>query len=53
MARFNNWIPRDLKKKVKAYGVQNDISQKDITIQVLQNFLKEKGTKQEQIERGA
>jgi hypothetical protein len=46
-ARFNNWIPRDLKKRVKAYGVQNDISQKDITIQALQDFLKEKGAKQD------
>jgi len=42
-ARFNNWIPKDLKKKVKAYGVQNDMSQKDITIQALQSFLHDKG----------
>lgn len=41
-ARFNNWIPKGLKRKVKAYGVQHDISQKDITIRALQNFLKEK-----------
>jgi len=41
--RFNNWIPRDLKKKIKAYGVQHDISQKDITIQALQDFLKQNG----------
>ena len=41
--RFNNWIPRDLKKKIKAYGVQHDISQKAITIQALQDFLKHKG----------
>jgi len=38
-ARFNNWIPRDLKRKVKAYGAQNDISQKDITIQALREYL--------------
>jgi hypothetical protein len=41
-ARFNNWIPRDLKKRIKAYGVQHDISQKDITIQALMDFLKKK-----------
>jgi hypothetical protein len=40
-ARFNNWIPKGLKRKIKAYGVQHDISQKDITIRALQNFLKE------------
>lgn len=42
-ARFNNWIPKGLKRKIKAYGVQNDISQKEITIQALQKFLKENG----------
>jgi len=42
-ARFNNWIPKGLKRKIKAYGAQNDISQKDITIQALQKFLKENG----------
>jgi hypothetical protein len=42
-ARFNNWIPKGLKRKIKAYGAQNDLSQKDITIQALQDFLKENG----------
>ncbi|TWR26355.1 hypothetical protein FPZ43_14410 [Mucilaginibacter pallidiroseus] len=42
-ARFNNWIPKGLKRRIKAYGARNDISQKDITIQALQNFLKEHG----------
>jgi len=42
-ARFNNWIPKDLKRKIKAYGAQNDVSQKDITILALQQFLKENG----------
>jgi hypothetical protein len=42
-ARFNNWIPKCLKRKIKAYGAQNDVSQKDITIQALQKFLKENG----------
>jgi len=42
-ARFNNWIPKSLKRKIKAYGAQNDISQKDITIQALRQFLNQKG----------
>jgi hypothetical protein len=42
-ARFNNWIPKVLKRKIKAYGAQHDISQKDITIAALQNYLKLKG----------
>ncbi|UOE48686.1 hypothetical protein MTO98_30260 [Mucilaginibacter sp. SMC90] len=41
-ARFNNWIPRELKRKIKAYGVQHDLSQKEITIQALEKFLEEK-----------
>ncbi|MEZ2337309.1 MULTISPECIES: hypothetical protein [unclassified Mucilaginibacter] len=41
--RFNNWIPRDLKRKIKAYGVQHDITQKGITIRALQDFLKNNG----------
>lgn len=41
-ARFNNWIPRELKRKVKAFGVQHDLSQKEITIQALEKFLEEK-----------
>ena len=44
-ARFNNWIPKGLKRQIKAYGAQHDISQKDITIQALQKFLKENGDK--------
>lgn len=43
-ARFNNWIPKGLKRKIKAYGAQKDISQKDITILALNNFLKENGS---------
>ena len=42
-ARFNNWIPKGLKRKIKAYGAQNDISQKEITILALQQFLEENG----------
>jgi hypothetical protein len=43
VARFNNWIPKGLKRQIKAYGAQHDISQKDITIAALKNFLKSKG----------
>jgi hypothetical protein len=43
-ARFNNWIPKGLKRKIKAYGAQNDISQKEITIRALQNYLKDNGS---------
>ncbi|WDF78949.1 hypothetical protein PQ469_02885 [Mucilaginibacter sp. KACC 22773] len=42
-ARFNNWIPKGLKRRIKAYGAQHDISQKDITIEALKDFLKNKG----------
>jgi hypothetical protein len=45
-ARFNNWIPKGLKRQIKAFGAQNDISQKNITIEALQNFLKNKGVKE-------
>jgi hypothetical protein len=48
-SRFNNWIPKALKKKIKAYGVQHDISQKDITIQALKNFLRDKGISEDSI----
>ncbi|TSD66340.1 hypothetical protein FFF34_002765 [Inquilinus sp. KBS0705] len=41
-ARFNNWIPKSLKKRVKAYGVQQEMSQKDITIQALMDYLEKK-----------
>jgi hypothetical protein len=46
-ARFNNWIPKGLKKEIKTYGVQHDISQKDITITALKDFLKLNGIKVE------
>ncbi|HWZ15475.1 MAG TPA: hypothetical protein VNW95_09575 [Mucilaginibacter sp.] len=38
-AQFNNWIPKSLLKKIKAYGVENDQSLKDINIAALQLFL--------------
>lgn len=47
-SRFNNWIPKGLKRKIKAYGVQHDMSQKDITIAALQEFLRAKGINPDQ-----
>lgn len=44
-ARFNNWIPKRLKKEIKSYGVLHDISQKDIAITALKDFLRSKGIK--------
>ncbi|OOQ60294.1 hypothetical protein [Mucilaginibacter pedocola] len=41
-ARFNNWIPRSLKRRLKAYAAQNDVSLKEITIKALEGFLEEK-----------
>jgi hypothetical protein len=38
-AQFNNWIPKSLLKKIKAYGVENDQSLKDINIAALELFL--------------
>ena len=38
--RFNNWIPRSLKKKLKAYAVENDVSLKEINIEALEEYLK-------------
>lgn len=40
--QFNNWIPKTLLKRLKAFGVEEDISLKDINIQALELFLKHK-----------
>lgn len=37
--QFNNWIPKSLLKKVKAYGVEHDMSLKEINIEALLRFL--------------
>lgn len=37
--QFNNWIPKSLLKQVKTYGVEHDISLKEINIQALKEFL--------------
>jgi hypothetical protein len=38
--QFNNWIPKDLLKRLKAFGLEHDQSLKDISIQALEFFLK-------------
>ena len=38
-AQLNVWIPRALLKRVKSYGVDNDVSLKDINIDALKLFL--------------
>jgi len=37
--QFNNWIPKSLLKQIKAYGVEHEISLKEINIQALKKFL--------------
>lgn len=37
--QFNNWIPKSLLKRLKAYGVEYEISLKDINIQALEMYL--------------
>jgi hypothetical protein len=38
--QFNNWIPKGLLKRLKAFGLEHDQSLKDINIQALELFLK-------------
>jgi hypothetical protein len=38
-AQLNVWIPKALLKRMKSYGVENDISLKDISIDALKFFL--------------
>ncbi|GAB2698321.1 hypothetical protein GCM10027037_23220 [Mucilaginibacter koreensis] len=38
--RFNNWIPRSLKKQLKAYAAEADITLKELNIQALKEYLK-------------
>lgn len=40
--QLNIWIPRGLMKEIKTYGLANDTSQKDITIDALKCYLKTK-----------
>lgn len=38
-AQLNVWIPKSLLKKMKGYGIDHDLSLKDINILALQSFL--------------
>jgi hypothetical protein len=38
-AQLNTWIPKGLLKRVKSYGVDQDLSLKDINILALKFFL--------------
>jgi hypothetical protein len=38
-AQLNTWIPKGLLKRVKSYGIDNDLSLKDINILALTFFL--------------
>ncbi|WP_448698266.1 hypothetical protein ACFGVR_15725 [Mucilaginibacter sp. AW1-3] len=40
--QFNNWIPKALLKRIKAFGVEYDQSLKDINIQALELYLSQK-----------
>jgi hypothetical protein len=37
--QLNVWIPKPLLKKMKSYGVEKELTQKDITIAALERFL--------------
>lgn len=39
--QLNVWIPKTLLRKMKTYGVNQEKSQKDITISALEKFLSE------------
>jgi hypothetical protein len=40
--QFNNWIPKTLLKRLKAFGVEHDQSLKDINTEALEMFLNTK-----------
>lgn len=42
--QFNNWIPKPLLKRLKTFGLEYDLSLKDINIQALELYLKSKST---------
>jgi hypothetical protein len=44
-AQLNVWIPKDLLKRMKSYGVEYDVSLKDINIDALKLFLDAKSKK--------
>lgn len=40
--QLNTWIPKALLKKAKAYGLEHELSLKEINIQALELFLEHK-----------
>ncbi|HEY4325171.1 MAG TPA: hypothetical protein VGN20_14335 [Mucilaginibacter sp.] len=40
--QFNNWIPKALLKRLKAFGLEYDLSLKDINIKALEHYLSQK-----------
>lgn len=46
-SRFNNWIPRSLKKQIKAYAAEADITLKELNIQALREYLVQRKFKSE------
>jgi len=41
-SRFNNWIPKSLKKQLKSYAADADISLKELNIQALKEYLEKR-----------
>lgn len=50
--QFNNWIPKMLLKRLKAYGIEHDLSLKDINVEALEFYLNHK-TKSDQTKKNA
>jgi hypothetical protein len=40
--QFNNWIPKSLLKRIKAFGVEYDRSLKEINIEALELYLSQR-----------
>jgi hypothetical protein len=41
IAQLNVWIPKDLVKRMKSYGIEKELSLKEITTLALEAYLKE------------
>ena len=46
-AQLNTWIPKGLLKRMKSYGINQDLSLKDINIRALKFFLDENAPRDE------
>jgi len=40
-AQLNVWIPKELVKRMKSYGIEKELSLKEITTQAIEAYLKE------------